>query len=331
MGFLDFFRLLAGLLLFLYGISLLGGGLEEALGEGTRGLLRRLTGSPLRGVVLGAAVTAAIQSSSAATVLVVELVETGALTLRQAAGVIMGANIGTTATAHLLRLEGGLPGPPALLSPRVFAPAAALLGLALLVPAGRRKALRGAGQLLLGFGLLFLGMRGMEAAAAPLARSPALPALFLRMQSPLRGLLAGAGVTAVIQSSSASVGILQALSSTGAVTWGAAVPILLGQNIGTCVTPLLAGLGASAAGRRAALLHLLLNLAGAGVFLLGLALLPPPPFWGEPIGKGGIAWFHTFFNVTVTALFLPFTGRLERLVCRLIPERRPEPLPRVSR
>ena len=318
MDLFAFISLFGGLALFLYGISLMGGGLERAALERVRPVLGRLTGSPLRGVLLGAAVTAAIQSSSAATVIVVGLVGAGAVTLRQAIGVIMGANIGTTVTAHLLRFgEAGAETVPLLrlCSPSTLAPASILLGAVLFLGAkkSRPKAL---GQLFLGFGILFTGMLQMEAAVAPLRDDPAFLRLFRRTEDPLLGVLAGAGVTALIQSSSASVGILQAVS------WAAAVPILLGQNIGTCATPLLASVGGTRGAKQAALAHLLLNLLGSAVFLAavyGTGWFSRAPFWERPITKAGIARFHTFFNLAVTAMFLPFIGTLERAVCRLVP------------
>ena len=323
MDFFGFLSLFGGLALFLYGMSVLGGSLEELSRERLRQLLEGLTGSPLRGVLFGTVITAAIQSSSAATVIVAGLVNARAMSLRQAAGVIMGANIGTTVTAHLLRLGGG-EGEGFLLrlaAPSGLAPAAAIAGI-LLYLGGRSTRSRRAGQLLLGFGVLFTGMLQMEAATAPLRENPAFLRLLSSLNNPLLGVLGGAGVTAVIQSSSASVGILQALSSTGAVTWGMAVPVILGQNIGTCITPILAAIGSSAGAKRTAALHLLLNLGGAGVFLLAIYTLGkiiPPAVWQAPIDKGGIANFHTFFNVTATLLFLPLTGALERLATRLVP------------
>lgn len=305
-----FLSLFGGLALFLYGMSLLGGSLEAVSRGWLPGALECLAGSPLRGALLGAGVTAAIQSSSAATVLVVGLVDAGAMSLRQAIGVILGANVGTTATAHLLALGGG----SRLLFPQSLAPALAAAG-GLLLLLGRKDRAKQAGQLLLGLAILFTGMLQMEAAVAPLRDHPAFPRLFRTISDPLLGVLAGAGVTAVIQSSSASVGILQALSSTGAVTWGAAAPVILGQNIGTCVTPLLASAGASANAKRAAAAHLLINLGGTGVFLAGLYLLRGiggAALWDRPVDKAGIAWFHTVFNLAAAGMFLPLTGRLER-------------------
>ncbi len=323
MDFFGFVSLFGGLALFLYGMSVLGGSLEKASEGRLEKILERLTGSALRGVLLGAVVTAAIQSSSAATVIVVGLVNARVMKLRQAIGVIMGANIGTTITAHILRLSGGEGGfLLRLIAPTTLAPAMAIAGILFFMLA-KGDRLREVGQMLLGFGVLFTGMFQMEAAVRPLRELPAFAQLFQAMTNPILGVLVGAGVTAVIQSSSASVGILQALSSTGAITWAAAVPIILGQNIGTCVTPILASVGASKNAKRAALVHLTLNLLGTGVFLCGIygvQHLIGLPFWGDVIDKGGIANFHTFFNVSVTALFLPFVGLLERCVYLLVPQ-----------
>ncbi len=323
MDFFGFISLFGGLALFLYGMSVLGGSLEKASEGRLERILERLTGSVIKGVLLGAVVTAAIQSSSAATVIVVGLVNARVMKLRQAIGVIMGANIGTTITGHILRLSGGDGGfLLRLISPSTLAPAMAIAGILLFMLA-KGDRLREVGQMLLGFGVLFTGMFQMEAAVEPLRELPAFLQLFQAMTNPVLGVLVGAGVTAVIQSSSASVGILQALSSTGAITWAAAVPIILGQNIGTCVTPMLASVGASKSAKRAALIHLTLNLLGTGVFLCGIygaQRFIGLPFWGDVIDKGGIANFHTIFNVAVTVLFLPFVGLLERCVYLLVPQ-----------
>lgn len=323
LDFFGFISLFGGLALFLYGMSVLGGSLEKASEGRLEKILERLTGSVLKGVLLGAVVTAAIQSSSAATVIVVGLVNARVMKLRQAIGVIMGANIGTTVTAHILRLSGGDGGfLLRLIAPTTLAPAMAIAGILLFMLA-KGDRLREVGQMLLGFGVLFTGMFQMEAAVRPLRELPAFAQLFQAMTNPILGVLVGAGVTAVIQSSSASVGILQALSSTGAITWAAAVPIILGQNIGTCVTPMLASVGASKSAKRAAFVHLTLNLLGTGVFLCGIygvQHLIGLPFWGDVIDKGGIANFHTFFNVAVTVLFLPFVGLLERCVYLFVPQ-----------
>ena len=328
MDLFGFIALFGGLALFLYGMSVLGGSLEKASQGRLEKVLERLTDSPLKGVLLGAAVTAAIQSSSATTVIIVGLVNARVMKLRQAIGVIMGANIGTTVTAHILRLSS-VEGDNFLLrliSPDTLAPLMAIAGI-LLYFAAKKERPKEVGQMLLGFGILFTGMFQMEAAVEPLRELPAFARMFQTMTNPIIGVLVGAGVTAVIQSSSASVGILQALSSTGAVTWGAAVPIILGQNIGTCITPILASVGASKNAKRSAFVHLSLNLMGTAIFLAGTYAaqsLGWLPFWGDAIDKGGIANFHTLFNVAITIIFLPFTGFLERCAYFFVPRGKDE-------
>lgn len=322
MDFFGFLELFGGLALFLYGVSLMGGSLESAaMGQMGRGL-RRLAGTPGKGVLLGAAVTAATQSSSAVTVMTAELVGAGVLPLRPAIGVIMGANIGTTVTAHLLCLGEGESGMLRALSPGVLASLAVAVGFGLYIMAKKDRPRR-LGQLLLGFGILFTGMAQMEAAVAPLRHDPAFLRLFEAAEDPLVGVLAGAAATAVIQSSSASVGILQAAASAGAVPFSAAVPILLGQNIGTCATPVLAAIGGKRGAKQTAAIHMLLNLLGSGLFLAavyGTGLVFRLSFWDRAVTKRDIAWCHTLFNLAVTAVFLPFAGWMERLVQRVIPE-----------
>ena len=267
-----------------------------------------MTNSVLKSVLFGAVVTAAVQSSSATTVIVVGLVNSRILGLRQAIGVIMGANIGTTITAHILRLAS-LPGGGFLLQmlkPTTLAPLVAVIGIILYMTA-RKSSHKEIGQVMLGFSILFTGLFAMEAAVAPLKDVPEFTALFLaKFQNPILGVLVGAVVTGIIQSSSASVGILQALSSTGMITYASAFPIIMGQNIGTCVTPLIASIGASKNAKRTAVVHLSFNVIGTIVFLIGtytIQALIGFPFWLDPIDKGGIANFHTLFNVVVTLLF----------------------------
>lgn len=323
MDFFAFVNLFCGLGLFLYGVSVMGGSLERAAVSGMGRRLRRAAGTPLRGLLLGAAVTAAAQSSSAAAVMTAELVGAQMLTLRQAIGVIMGANIGTTATAHLLCIGGS--GAFRMLSPEVLGSLAVAVGAGVYLAAKKNspKAFS-LGQLALGFGLLMTGMARMEAAAAPLRELPAFLRLFhTAAENPLVGVLAGAAVTAVIQSSSASVGMLQAAAVGGVVPFSAAAPILLGQNIGTCATPLLAAIGAKKGAKQVAVVHLLLNLLGsvlALAALYGTGLCKELPFWERAVSKRDIAWCHTFFNLAVAAVFLPLSGWLERLVRRLVPD-----------
>lgn len=324
---MDFFMivsLLGGLALFLYGMSMLGSGLEKLSGGRLEQTLEKLTNNVFKGVLLGALVTGAIQSSSATTVIVVGLVNARILKLRQAIGIIMGANIGTTVTAHILRLSD-LSSDNfflMLLKPTTLAPVVGIIGI-LMVMVGKKQKYKTLGEILLGFCILFTGMFNMEAAVSPLSESPEFANLFASFSNPVIGVLVGAGVTAIIQSSSASIGILQALSSTGIITWSSAIPIILGQNIGTCITPILASIGASKNAKRTAAVHLSFNIIGTFIFLVGIYTIQsisPFSFWDLPIDKGGIANFHTLFNVCVTFMFLPFVGLLEKLVIHLIPD-----------
>ncbi len=324
---MDFFMivsLLGGLALFLYGMSMLGSGLEKLSGGRLEQTLEKLTNNVFKGVLLGALVTGAIQSSSATTVIVVGLVNARILKLRQAIGIIMGANIGTTVTAHILRLSD-LSSDNfflMLLKPTTLAPVVGIIGI-LMVMVGKKQKYKTLGEILLGFCILFTGMFNMEAAVSPLSESPEFANLFASFSNPVIGVLVGAGVTAIIQSSSASIGILQALSSTGIITWSSAIPIILGQNIGTCITPILASIGASKNAKRTAAVHLSFNIIGTCVFLIVIYTIQsfsPFSFWELPIDKGGIANFHTTFNVCVTLMFLPFVGLLEKLVIHLIPD-----------
>ena len=324
---MDFFMivsLLGGLALFLYGMSMLGSGLEKLSGGRLEQTLEKLTNNVFKGVLLGALVTGAIQSSSATTVIVVGLVNARILKLRQAIGIIMGANIGTTVTAHILRLSD-LSSDNfflMLLKPTTLAPVVGIIGI-LMVMVGKKQKYKTLGEILLGFCILFTGMFNMEAAVSPLSESPEFAGLFASLSNPVIGVLVGAGVTAIIQSSSASIGILQALSSTGIITWSSAIPIILGQNIGTCITPILASIGASKNAKRTAAVHLSFNIIGTCVFLIviyTIQSISPFSFWDLPIDKGGIANFHTTFNVCVTLMFLPFVGLLEKLVIHLIPD-----------
>ncbi len=324
---MDFFMivsLLGGLALFLYGMSMLGSGLEKLSGGRLEQTLEKLTNNIFKGVLLGALVTGAIQSSSATTVIVVGLVNARILKLRQAIGIIMGANIGTTVTAHILRLSD-LSSDNfflMLLKPTTLAPVVGIIGI-LMVMVGKKQKYKTLGEILLGFCILFTGMFNMEAAVSPLSESPEFANLFASFSNPVIGVLVGAGVTAIIQSSSASIGILQALSSTGIITWSSAIPIILGQNIGTCITPILASIGASKNAKRTAAVHLSFNIIGTFIFLVGIYTIQsisPFSFWELPIDKGGIANFHTTFNVCVTFMFLPFVGLLEKMVVRLIPD-----------
>ncbi|MDL2254374.1 Na/Pi cotransporter family protein [Ruminococcaceae bacterium OttesenSCG-928-I18] len=317
MSFFDFVALAGGLALFLYGMTIMGNGLEKVAGGRTESILQKLTSSTFKGVAFGAVVTALIQSSSGTTVIIIGLVNSGIMQLQQAVGVIMGANIGTTVTAQLLRLTDitGENFFMRLLKPSTLAPAIAFVGMLFFVFMKSAKK-KNIGQILLGFGILFTGMFAMEGAVLPLRDSPLFIQLFSGLSNPLLGVLAGALVTAVIQSSSASVGILQALTVTGAVTWGSAIPIILGQNIGTCATGLIASIGASRAAKRVAYCHLYFNILGSALFIAiiyTIKALIGIPGWDDPVGKGGVANFHTLFNVAATLVFLPFAKLLVRL------------------
>lgn len=322
MTIFDLFNLAGGLALFLYGMSIMGSGLEKLAGSKLESILQRLTSSVPKSVLLGAVITALIQSSSGTTVICVGLVNSGIMNLTQAIGIIMGANIGTTVTGQLIRLSDitGTGFLLTLLKPKTFSPIVAFIGAILFVFLKSPKK-RNIGQIMLGFGILFTGIFTMEAAVVPLRESPLFVQLFTSLQNPILGVLAGALVTVAIQSSSASVGILQALSSTGVVTWGSAIPIILGQNIGTCSTPMIASIGASTAAKRSAIVHLYFNVIGTTVFLgaiYGLKAAGFMPFWNEVMSKGDIANFHTLFNVVVTLLFMPFTKLLAWLAERTI-------------
>lgn len=321
---LDFVTMLGGLAFFLYGMHMLSASLEKMSGSKLTKILEKLTGNVWKSVALGIGITALVQSSSATTVITVGLVNSGILNLGQAIGIIMGSNIGTTVTSHLLRLTeiSGTGVLLTILKPDFFAPVCAIIGAALAM-FSKKPAKRTIGEILTGFGMLFIGMDIMEGALAPLRESPIMGELFTKFGSnPILGILVGAGVTAIIQSSSASVGILQALSVTGAISWSAAIPIILGQNIGTTITAILSVIGASKNARRTALAHLYFNVIGTIIFTIAVFVIQGVgigDFWDLPIDKSGIANFHTLFNVTMTILFLPFTKLLEKLCMKTIP------------
>lgn len=320
MSIFNAISLLGGLAMFLYGMTIMSSGLERASGGRLEKTLEKMTDNTLKATALGLLVTAAIQSSSATTVIVVGLVNAKILRLRQAIGIIMGANIGTTVTAHILRLSelntmsNGLY-VIRFFKPTTLAPVAAIIGI-LLYMVSKKTARRDLGQILLGFSILFTGMFAMEGAVEPLAEVPQFGELFASLSNPILGVLVGMIVTAIIQSSSASIGILQALTVTGAITASSAFPIILGQNIGTCITPVLSSIGASKNAKRTAFVHVTFNVVGTVIFLVGLyayQALVGFKFWDAPITRGGIANFHTIFNVVVTLLFLPFTTLLEKI------------------
>lgn len=324
MDFFDVISLLGGLALFLFGMSVLSNSLEKASEGRLERILATLTANVPKAVLFGALITAAIQSSSATTVVVVGLVNAKILKLKQAIGIIMGANIGTTITSHIFSLTDLSSSNPLVLlfKPSTLAPLMATIGIALYLISKKDK-IRDVGNMLLGFGVLFSGMFQMEAAVYPLRDLPEFAELFSSMSNPVLGVLVGATVTALIQSSSASVGILQSLSSTGLITCASAYPIILGQNIGTCVTPMLASIGASKGAKRAAIIHVCFNIIGTTVFLIalyGYQYAIGFEFWNDPIDKTGIALFHSVFNIGVTVIFLPFVSLLDKLTYKFIPE-----------
>ena len=319
MSLFDFIKLGGGLAFFLYGMTMMANGLEHASGGRLERALERLTDNIFKAILLGALVTGIIQSSSATTVIIVGLVNARIMKLRQAIGVIMGANIGTTVTAHLIRMadiDAGANVAIAFFKPTALGPLAAFVGLLLYITS-KKRVRREFGQILLGFGVLFSGMFAMEGALTPLRENAGFAGVFLMFKNPILGVLTGLVVTAVIQSSSASIGILQALTSTGAITFSAAFPIVMGQNIGTCITPVIASVNASRNAKRSALIHVSFNIIGTILALAAIYAyqgLFGIPFWDEPITKGGIANFHTIFNISVTALLVPFAPQLEKLV-----------------
>ena len=317
------FSLLGGLALFLFGMDIMGKALEKQAGGQLQKILSKLTDSPLKGFFLGLCVTAVIQSSSATTVMVVGFVNSGIMELHQAIGVIMGSNVGTTVTSWILSLSG-LQGDSFLikmLKPTSFSPVLAFIGILLYMCKSEKK--KGVGTILIGFAVLMTGMTTMSNAVLPLQNEAWFTSLFIRFSNPLLGVLVGAVVTGIIQSSSASVGILQALSATGVITYGSAIPIIMGQNIGTCVTALISSVGANKNARRAAMVHLYFNIIGVTLFLAvfyGANLLLDFAFVNETVTAWGIAVVHSIFNLTATAVLLPFANGLEKLAILTIPD-----------
>ena len=323
MTIFNVFSLLGGLALFLFGMDIMGKALEKQAGGQLQKILSKLTDNPLKGFFLGLGVTAVIQSSSATTVMVVGFVNSGIMELHQAIGIIMGSNVGTTVTSWILSLSG-LQGDSffiQLLKPTSFSPLLAFIGILLYM--GRSEKRKGIGTILIGFAVLMTGMTTMSNAVTPLQDETWFTNLFIRFSNPLLGVLVGALVTGIIQSSSASVGILQALSSTGVITYGSAIPIIMGQNIGTCVTALISSVGANKNARRAAMVHLYFNIIGVTLFLAmyyGLNLVLHFTFVNDTVTAWGIAVIHSVFNIAATAVLLPFANVLEKLAILTIPD-----------
>lgn len=324
MDFFDLLTMIGGLSLFLFGMNLMGQALERRAGNSLKLVLGKLTTGKVAGILTGVAVTAVIQSSSATTVMVVGFVNSGLMTLKQAINVIMGANVGTTVTAWILSL-GGISGESffiRLLKPSSFTPILALIGI-ILQMASKDSKKKDTGMIFLGFATLMFGMETMTGAVSGLAAVPAFRQVFVLFKNPILGVLAGALLTAIIQSSSASVGILQALATTGQVTNGAAIPIIMGQNIGTCITALLSSIGANKNARRTALVHLFFNIIGTVFWLIIFGFVQifiKPAIMNEVATQWGIAVCHSAFNILCMLLLCPASGLLEKLVMKLIPE-----------
>lgn len=326
-GFGDILALLCGLALFLYGMDVMGEGLKRSAGNSLKTILAKMTSNPVKGFLLGLAVTLIIQSSSATTVMVVGFVNSGTMTLIQAVGVIMGANVGTAITAWLTALNslGGDGGQNALvilnlLKPDSWVPIVAVIGICLtmFVKRGKKKDI---GAILLGFAVLMTGMTMMSDAVGPLKGDPDFAKILTMFENPILGIIAGLILTAIVQSSSASVGILQALTVTGAITYGAAIPIVMGQNIGTCVTAMLSSLGANKNGKRAAIVHLSFNVIGVvlvSILFYSINAFADFAFVGLSIDGWGVALVHTLFKIICVALISPFYKQLAKLACFIV-------------
>ena len=322
--FLGILKLLGGLGMFLFGMNVMGDGLEKRGGGSLKSILENLTSNRFKGVALGALVTAVIQSSSATTVMVVGFVNSGLMTLSQSIGIIMGANIGTTITAWILSLAGieGDSFGMMMLKPENFSLIFATIGIVLSF--SKKEKHKDVGNILLGFTVLMYGMKMMSGAVAPLKESEAFCNILIMFSNPILGILVGAGLTAIIQSSSASVGILQALCSTGAVRYSNAIPIIMGQNIGTCVTAAISAIGANKNAKRVAVVHLSFNVIGTLVFLVlfySIQYTIGFGFYESEMDPAKIATVHTIFNIFATVLLIPFTKQLEKLANFIIKDK----------
>ena len=323
MDIFDFLTMVGGLALFLYGMRVLGDGLKKASGGKMEHILEKLTSNKLMAVLLGAGVTAVIQSSSATTVMVVGFVNSGIMKLAQATGVILGANVGTTVTAWILSLTevDGTSFLLRFLKPTSFSPILAIVGV-ILISTGKKNRQKDIGTIMVGFAVLMTGMNTMSSAVTPLASEPGFIRFLLAFSNPVLGMLVGIALTAFIQSSSASIGILQALSVTGAVSYSTAIPIILGANVGACATALISSVGAGRNGRRAALIHLYFNIIKTVTFMVvfyAVDAVMEFAFMGRPASALGIAVIHTTFNVASVVLIFPFSSVLEKLVTFTIP------------
>lgn len=328
MDIYDILTMIGGLSLFLFGMNIMGQALERRAGVKFRSVLGKFTTGRVKGILTGLGVTAVVQSSSAVTVMVVGFVNSGLMTLRQAINVIMGANIGTTVTAWVLSLSGidSSNFLVSMLKPSNFTPILAFIGIILYMFCKNSRK-KDSGLILLGFSTLMFGMETMTGSVSGLGQLPEFQQLFILFKNPFLGVLAGAVLTAIIQSSSASVGILQALAVTGQITYGAALPIIMGQNIGTCITAVISAIGANKNAKRAAAVHLLFNIIGTAFCLIVYTIVTvffPLPVLEEPASLFGIAVSHSMFNIICTVIMLPMSNLLEKLVTKLVPDSKEE-------
>lgn len=318
-------KLLGGLALLIFGMKSLSAQLKKMSGSGLEKTLSNVTGNPLKGLLVGFLITVATQSSATTTVIVVGLVNSGILQLRNSIPIIMGANIGTTVNSQILRLAN-LEGNSiiTLLSPATIAPVLLVIGLIIIEKAKKQKS-KDIGQIVFSLGLLFTGMITMVSIANSFSNLPILSTILNKLSNPLLGVLAGAIVTAIVQSSAATVGILQALSTTGVITYSTTIPVILGQNIGTCFTSILASSGGNKNAKRVAAVHLYFNLLGTCIFLIGIYAYQHFigfPFWNDAVNMGGIANFHTIFNVVSTIMLFPFISQIEKLTIITVKDRK---------
>ncbi len=329
MNIFSVLTLIGGLAMFLFGMNTMGDGLVKVSGGKLDEILERLTSNRFKGVLLGAVVTAVIQSSSVTTVMVIGFVNSGIMKLSQAVGVIMGANIGTTVTSWLLSLTG-ISGSNVfiqMLKPSSFSPILAIIGVILMMTAKENTRKKDVGLILVGFAVLMFGMNTMSSAVEPLADNPQFTSILTLFSNPVLGVLAGAALTAVIQSSSASIGILQALCLTGAVPYSVAIPVILGQNIGTCVTALISAIGAGKNARRASMIHLYFNLIGTVVFMVVFYIVNAFvgfSFLSMPASVVGVAVFHSLFNIGCCIVLFPFGDQLVKLATMTVPDDKKE-------
>ncbi len=322
MSIFSFITLFGGLALFLFGMNQMSASLEKLAGGKMEAILNKMTSNRFAGLALGAAITIAIQSSSAVTVMLVGLVNSGIMDIGNTVGVIMGSNIGTTVTAWIMSLIGVSSSNVfvRMLKPESFSPIMALIGVIMMMTCKSSKK-KDIGNILVGFAVLMYGMTFMSSSVAPLAHSPKFETLLTAFRNPFLGILVGLTVTAVIQSSAASVGMLQALALTGSITWDMAIPIIMGQNIGTCATALISSIGVNRNAKRVAAIHISFNIIGTIIFMVIYFIVNATidlPFLSRAIAPVGVAMFHSVFNICTTAMLLPFTKQLVKLAKRIV-------------